>query len=144
MAARPQADAGQRALFKDDALIRMTYRGIRRLPPDLIARMERGESVDLADYYVRIAPMFGTAAAWLRNGWRSRAVVGSNPVHHADHLHLHGQALERTSAVASGTGGAVATAMSLGGWGDSRSTMQPTQLQATANIRQVSSYMADI
>ena len=52
----------------DDALIGMTYRGIRQGPPDVIARLERGESVDPADYYFRIAPMFETAApayAWL-------------------------------------------------------------------------------
>jgi hypothetical protein len=53
---------------EDDALIGLTYRGIRQGPPDVIARLENGESVDPSDYYFRIAPMFATAAptyAWL-------------------------------------------------------------------------------
>ena len=54
----------------DDALIGMTYRGIRHGAPDVIARVEKGEAVDPADYYFRIAPFFETAApryAWLNN-----------------------------------------------------------------------------
>ncbi|MDQ0472125.1 DUF3237 domain-containing protein [Labrys wisconsinensis] len=52
----------------DDALIGMTYRGIRRGPADVIARLEKGEPVDPASYYFRIAPLFETEApryAWL-------------------------------------------------------------------------------
>jgi hypothetical protein len=55
---------------KDDALIGMTYRGIRQGPPDSIARLEKGEVVDPATYYFRIAPFFETEAskyAWLNN-----------------------------------------------------------------------------
>jgi Protein of unknown function (DUF3237) len=54
----------------DDALIGMTYRGIRQGAPDVIARLEKGEAVDPVDYYFRIAPLFETAAsdyAWLNN-----------------------------------------------------------------------------
>jgi hypothetical protein len=54
----------------DDALIGMTYRGIRHGSPDVIARVEKGEAVDPGDYYFRIAPLFETAAtqyAWLNN-----------------------------------------------------------------------------
>jgi hypothetical protein len=54
----------------DDALIGMTYRGLRQGSPDVIARVEKGEAVDPADYYFRIAPLFETAAppyAWLNN-----------------------------------------------------------------------------
>jgi hypothetical protein len=54
----------------DDALIGMTYHGIRHGAPDVIARVERGEAVDPGDYYFRIAPLFETAAtqyAWLNN-----------------------------------------------------------------------------
>ena len=54
----------------DDALIGMTYRGIRQGPSDVIARLEKGEAVDPATYYFRIAPLFETAAsqyAWLNN-----------------------------------------------------------------------------
>ena len=52
----------------DDAMIAMTYRGVRHGPADVIARMERGEAVDPASYYFRINPTFETAAAtydWL-------------------------------------------------------------------------------
>ena len=54
----------------DDALIGMTYRGIRHGASDVIARVEKGESVDPGDYYFRIAPFFETAAAeyaWLND-----------------------------------------------------------------------------
>src|SRR3979409_511068 len=36
---------------KDEALISMTYRGIRYGPPDVVARIEKGEAVDPASYY---------------------------------------------------------------------------------------------
>jgi hypothetical protein len=52
----------------DDALIAMTYRGLRHGPADVIARLESGEAPDPASYYFRIAPLFETAAAtydWL-------------------------------------------------------------------------------
>jgi hypothetical protein len=54
----------------DGALIGMTYRGVRQGPPDVIARLEKGEAVDPASYYFRIAPLFETQApqyAWLNN-----------------------------------------------------------------------------
>jgi len=47
---------------KDDALIGMTYRGLRHGPADVIERIERGELVDPASYYFRISPLFETAA----------------------------------------------------------------------------------
>jgi Protein of unknown function (DUF3237) len=53
---------------QDNALIAMSYRGMRHGPADIIERMERGEEVDPATYYFRINPMFETAAAnydWL-------------------------------------------------------------------------------
>jgi hypothetical protein len=52
----------------DDAVIVMTYGGVRHGPTDVIARMERGEAVDPTSYYFRINPTFETAAAtydWL-------------------------------------------------------------------------------
>jgi hypothetical protein len=48
---------------RDDALIGMTYQGLRHGPPDVVARIERGEAVDPASYYFRINPLFETAAA---------------------------------------------------------------------------------
>ena len=60
----------------DDALITMSYRGVRHGPADVIQRMERGEAVDPSLYYFRIIPMFETAAR--RYDWLNRIVaVGS-------------------------------------------------------------------
>ena len=53
---------------KDKALIGMTYRGIRYGPPDVVARIEKGEVVDPTSHYFRINPLFETANAnyaWL-------------------------------------------------------------------------------
>ena len=41
----------------DDAMIAMTYRGVRHGPTDVITRMERGEAVDPERYYFRINPL---------------------------------------------------------------------------------------
>lgn len=54
----------------DNALIGMTYRGIRQGPADAIARLEQGEVIDPADYYFRVAAFFETESsryAWLNN-----------------------------------------------------------------------------
>lgn len=57
----------------DDALIAMTYQGIRHGPPDIMARLEKGEEVDPASYYFRINPLFETAAP--RYDWLNRVVA---------------------------------------------------------------------
>jgi hypothetical protein len=52
----------------DDALICMTYQGLRHGPSAIIEQLEGGQDVDPASYYFRIAPRFETAApqyAWL-------------------------------------------------------------------------------
>ena len=52
----------------DGALILMTYRGVRHSSPEVAARIVAGEAVPSADYYLRTAPFFETAApahAWL-------------------------------------------------------------------------------
>jgi hypothetical protein len=54
----------------DDALIGMTYRGVRHGSRDAMSRLEKGEVVDPQSYYFRTAPMFETAApqyAWLNS-----------------------------------------------------------------------------
>src|SRR6266852_9679400 len=48
---------------KDDALIGMTYRGVRHGPADVVERIEKGEVVDPTSYYFRINPLFETATA---------------------------------------------------------------------------------
>ena len=59
-----------RAIIETDrgALVTMTTPGIRSGPADIIDRLDRGEIVDPARYYFRIAPTFETADAdldWL-------------------------------------------------------------------------------
>jgi hypothetical protein len=54
----------------DEALIGVTYTGVRQGPPEAIARLEKGEIIDPASYYFRISPFFETQApqyAWLNN-----------------------------------------------------------------------------
>jgi hypothetical protein len=49
-----------RLVFETDKgmAITMAYRGLRHGPMDVIQRLERGETVDPASYYFRIAPQF--------------------------------------------------------------------------------------
>lgn len=54
----------------DDALIAMRYSGIRHGPPELMARLARGEDVDPAAYYFRITATFATSAP--RYEWLNR------------------------------------------------------------------------
>jgi len=52
----------------DGALVYVNNRGYRHGPPEVIARLARGEEVDPALYYMRATPWFETAApayAWL-------------------------------------------------------------------------------
>ena len=46
----------------DHALIYMTFQGLRHGPPDAIAALGRGETVDPARYYFRTVPRFETSA----------------------------------------------------------------------------------
>jgi len=46
----------------DGALIHMTSFGLRHGPPEVIAALGRGETVDPARYYFRTAPRFETSA----------------------------------------------------------------------------------
>jgi uncharacterized protein DUF3237 len=57
----------------DDALIGMTYQGLRHGPPEIVARIEKGEAVDPASYYFRINPLFETAAA--KYDWINRVLA---------------------------------------------------------------------
>jgi hypothetical protein len=58
---------------KDDALITMTYQGVRHGPPDVIERIEKGEVVDPESYYFRINPVFETSAA--KYDWINRVIA---------------------------------------------------------------------
>ena len=57
----------------DDALIAMTYRGIRHGAPDVLRRIDQGEAVAPEAYYFRMAPMFETASSSF--GWMNRILA---------------------------------------------------------------------
>jgi hypothetical protein len=57
----------------DDALILMTYRGVRHSSPEVAARIARGEAVSPTDYYLRTSPFFETAAP--KYDWLNRLVA---------------------------------------------------------------------
>ena len=48
----------------DDAMIGMTYKGIRRGPSAVLNRVDGGEDVDPSAYYFRTTPVFETASAY--------------------------------------------------------------------------------
>jgi hypothetical protein len=58
---------------RDGAVICMTYRGLRHGPPDVVARIEKGEAVDPASYYFRTNALFETAVA--KYDWINRIVA---------------------------------------------------------------------
>ena len=49
----------------DGALVQVTSQGLRRGPPEVMARLARGEEVDPAEYYFRTAMRFETSAPGL-------------------------------------------------------------------------------
>ncbi len=57
----------------DEAMIGMTYRGIRHGSADVLARIDRGEVVDPASYYFRISAFFETAAP--KYDWLNRLLA---------------------------------------------------------------------
>jgi hypothetical protein len=59
----------------DGALIYMTYRGLRHGPPEVLARLARGERVEPSEYYFRTVPCFETASE--KYGWLNRALFVS-------------------------------------------------------------------
>jgi hypothetical protein len=56
----------------DGVLVGMTYQGVRSGPPDVIAKIDKGETVDPASYYFRINPLFQTSAP--QCDWLNRVV----------------------------------------------------------------------
>ena len=57
----------------DDAIVAMTYRGVRHGAPEVIARVDRGEVVDPSEIYFRSIVQFETAAP--RYDWLNHLVA---------------------------------------------------------------------
>jgi len=57
----------------DGALILMSYRGVRHSSDAVRARLARGETVPVEEYYLRTAPFFETAAE--RYAWMNRIIA---------------------------------------------------------------------
>ena len=57
----------------DGEHIYMSYRGVRHGPPEVMARLAAGESVDPASYYFRITPVFETSAT--KYEWLNRIIA---------------------------------------------------------------------
>lgn len=57
----------------DEALIGMTYDGIRTAPAEVLQKLAKGEPVDPHAYYFRIAARFTTSAA--QYDWLNRAMA---------------------------------------------------------------------
>ncbi len=57
----------------DDAVVLMTYRGVRHGTREVNERIARGEPVAKSEYYLRIAPFFETGAA--SYAWLNRIVA---------------------------------------------------------------------
>ena len=56
----------------DGAIIYMSYKGLRHGPPDVMARLAKGEDVDPSAYYFRATPTFETASETY--AWTNRIV----------------------------------------------------------------------
>ncbi|MDX1375429.1 MAG: DUF3237 domain-containing protein [Burkholderiales bacterium] len=65
-------DARYTVETEDGALIYVSNRGLRHGPPEVIARLARGDDVDPALYYMRTQPWFETGDA--RYAWLNRTL----------------------------------------------------------------------
>ena len=73
------------ALESDDgAVIYVENRGIRTGPPELIARLNRGEAVDPAQIYFRTVPKFETGSARYR--WLMQSLFVASAARHVDRI----------------------------------------------------------
>lgn len=63
---------------EDNALILMTYRGVRTGSKEVLGRLDAGEEVDPSEYYFRTAPIFETADP--KYDWLNRRIFISNGI----------------------------------------------------------------
>ncbi len=82
------ADLEARYTLKTDdgALIYIQNRGIRHAPPEVLARLARGEAVDPSEYYMRTAATFEVADG--KYSWLTKTVVICTGARMKDHVLL--------------------------------------------------------
>lgn len=68
-----QQDVRMLLKTEDEALVLMTYRGVRHASAEVNARLARGEPVGGEEYYLRTVPFFETSAA--KYSWLNRIVA---------------------------------------------------------------------
>ena len=56
----------------DGAMIGMSYKGVRLAVPEVLERVKRGETVDRAEFYIRMASTFETSAP--KYDWINRVI----------------------------------------------------------------------
>jgi len=70
----------------DGALISVTNRGLRHGPPDIVAKLIAGETVDPSTYYFRCTPVFETSAP--AHLWLTRTVFTASGERHPDRVEI--------------------------------------------------------
>ncbi len=78
-----------RYLFRadDGALIHVVNRGFAHAPPEVQAKIDRGESVDPSDHYFRLAPTFETPPG--PHDWLTRSILVGVGEKHCDFSDFH-------------------------------------------------------
>lgn len=79
-------DARYAARLDDGAMIYVVNTGVRFGPPDIMARITRGEPVDPAEVYFRTTPRFETASADYQ--WLTRPLFLATGTRHPDRVEL--------------------------------------------------------
>jgi hypothetical protein len=79
-------DARYVAELSDGTLIYIVNTGVRFGPPEVMARMTRGEPVDPAEVYFRTVPRFETAAP--EHAWLTRSLFLATGARYADRVEL--------------------------------------------------------
>lgn len=71
----------------DGTLIHVVNRGFAHAPPETQAKIDRGESVESADHYFRLAPTFETTPG--PHEWLARSIFVGVGEKHRDHSVFH-------------------------------------------------------
>ena len=79
-------DARYAARLDDGAMIYIVNTGVRFGPPEIMARITRGETVDPAEVYFRTSPRFETASAAYQ--WLTRPLFLATGARHPERVEL--------------------------------------------------------